>query len=1126
MLFIKKNVSCTKYFWAWTRKGLSIMKYSLFFFIVGTFTAVASVSYSQTAKFTLNMQDATVAQVLSRIESDSQFYFTYNTREINPNRVVSVQLTDVDIDILLKELFVGEDVHYIISDKHVVLYKDSKNAAKRSSQHDIRVTGIVTDNNREPLPGVNVVIKGTSTGTITDIDGRYMISVPDKESVLLFSFTGFVTQEIAVGDKTQISIYLIEDSKELDEVIVVGYGTMKKSDITGSIVSVKTDQLRDISATNAARALQGKAAGVDIVASGQKPGDGSSIRVRGTRSFKASNDPLYIIDGIPFNRWINDLNPADIESIEILKDASATAIYGSRGANGVILITTKKAKAGKSEISYDFYYGTQKPLRKLDMMDAAQYLELNRNAARATNTYPTDGSTNVADDIKMLKYKDSYVEESIRMAYDDAGNYDPSKLRSFDWPGATLQTGNIMSHQLNFTGGNDKSKVMVSAGYFKNEGIVIGQDYERLSFRVNADYEITKWLKVGGSTAFTQGIKNNGFNNYPHALSMNPLAVPRDNEGVLINRPGNDPLLWNPYYNFDEKNYKNEERRYRFMGSFFLDVNFGEGLRYRMNFGPDFGQLRTGTFAGTESTTRAGGNSIATNSQEQYMTYVLENVLYYDKTINENHRLGVTLMQSFEQERKETLNANVSDLPYEHQLFYNIGSAATITGIGSSLVEWRMLSYMGRFNYSFNDKYLITLTGRIDGSSRLSRTNKYAFFPSVALAWRMKEENFLKDIDSIDNLKLRLGYGQTGNSSISPYETLGSLSRTAYATDDVAVYGYSPNLLYNPDLKWEKTGQYNIGLDFGFFGGRISGTIDAYRQNTTDLLLERQLPTASGFGRITQNIGQTRNTGLEIGLNTINVDGKNFSWTTDWMFYTNKEEIVSLYQGKEDDIGNKWFIGHPIVTHYDYKFDGIWQNTPEDQARMALFNNNGGTFQAGDIKLYDVDGNDKITSDDRMILGTIMPKWTASMTNTFTYKNFDLSFFLYARYGQMITMSTSHLRMEGRYNNLDVDYWTPDNPSNKYPRADKTSEFPNYIEALSYQDGSFLKLKNLTLGYTLPKSVTEKIMLQRCRFYITAENLFMLTDYDGLDPENGTNRGGEGTTPSPKNMLFGLNITF
>ncbi|MDR1723635.1 MAG: TonB-dependent receptor [Tannerella sp.] len=1099
------------------------MKLSITLLFMCALQTIAVNTMAQNAIIVLEQKSMTIAQLFEAIDNQTDYLVVYSDNEIDSRDIVEFSEQTGTVKSYLEEAFANTGIRFEFENNYIVLSRNPIISHALNNAATFKVSGVVTDEAGEPIIGANVYEKGTTNGTITDAYGEYSISV-SPNAILVFSYVGYITKELEVGNSTNINAILKEDSRQLDEVVVVGYGTQKKSDITGSIASIKAGQIQDISATNAALAIQGKAAGIDIVAAGQKPGDGSTIRVRGTRSFNASNDPLYIIDGIPFNRWINDLNPSDIESIEILKDASATAIYGSRGANGVIIISTKKAKEGRSEITYDFYYGFQRPQKTYDMMDAAQFLELNREAARASNMYPLDGSNNLSDDLKILRYRDKWSDESITMGYDESGVYHADRVRTFDWGNAAIQTGNIMSHQINFTGGNEKAHVMVSAGYYSNKGIIKGQDFERFSFRVNAEYEIKKWLKIGGSTAFTPSVKNAGANSYFAGTAIPQYAIPFDDEGYMINQPVNDTYFWNIYYDFDRKNFISEQRRYRFMGSYYLDLNLGKGLRYRMNFGPDFGLLRSGDFAGVLASSRKNALNIASESTEQYMTYVLENLLYYDKTFGK-HKIGITLMQSFEQERQENLSGSVADLPYEHQQFYNLGSAATITGVGSNFVMWRMLSYMGRLNYNFNEKYLLTLTGRFDGASRLAKGHKFTFFPSAAVAWRINQEDFLSGVDILDNLKLRLGYGQTGNSSVSPYGTLGGLTRTQYSTDDTSAFGYKPSVLINSDLTWEKTGQYNIGIDFSFLKGRIAGTIDAYRQNTTDLLLSRQLPTASGFSQITENVGSTRNTGIEIGLNTINVHQKDgFQWTTDLMFYSNKEEIVSLYKGKVDDVGNLWFIGHPIITHYDYKFDGIWQTAEADQ--MAIINSNGGTFKAGQIKLADTDGNDKINSDDRVILGSIVPKWTGSLTNTFSYKNLSLSLFLYARYGQMIRSSIERLTLDGRTNTLDVNYWTPTNPSNEYPRPDRNNQNPPYVSALSYEDGSFWKLKSATLSYILPHSITQKIMMNRCRIYITTENPFVFTKYTGLDPENGSARTGEVTTPSTKNVLIGLNITF
>lgn len=1093
---------------------------------------MATNTEAQDAIIELNSNSVTVDKLIREIEKQTDYLVVYSNREVNTSRTVNLKNQSDKVSEYLNQTFQGTDIGYDFEKNYIVLSKIanrssdlSKKLIEVTQQQKNNITGTVVDASGIPIIGANIIEEGTTNGTITDNDGNFSLEV-NENAVLHISYIGYIDQNINTKGKTRFNIKLIEDTQALDELIVVGYGTQKKSDVTGSIVTIKSDQIKNTSAVNAARALQGKAAGVDIVAAGQKPGDGSTIRIRGTRSFSASNDPLYVIDGIPFNRGINDLNPSDIESIEVLKDASATAIYGSRGANGVILITTKKAKEGKSEIAYDMFYGIQSAQKVYDMMDGAEYLELLREAGRASNLYPQDGSVNLADDLKLMKYRDQWTDESVQMGYDDSGIYNPSRVRSFDWGAAALQTGNILSHQISFTGGNDKAKVFISAGYYNETGIIKTQDFERFSFRINAEYDIKSWIKVGGSMAFTPSTRNNGSNLYLQATGINPLAIPFDEEGNIIDQPTKDSYVWNIYHDFDNKNYVSEEQKYRFTGSYYLDLNFGHGLKYRMNFGPDFGSTRDGVFGGVKSNKGRGGLSSANMSSQQYMTYVLENVLYYDNTFGKNH-IGATLMQSVEQERLENLSGNVIDLPYEHQQFYNLGSASTITGVGSNLVEWKMLSYMARLNYSYYEKYLLTLTGRIDGSSRLSKGNKYTFFPSAALGWRLSEEDVFKDISNVDNLKLRMGYGETGNSSVSPYGTLGSLERTVYATDDDPLYGYQPNLLFNPNLGWEKTKQFNVGIDFSFFKGRVSGVIDGYRQRTTDLLLSRQLPTASGFSSITENVGSTQNTGLEIALSTVNVKTKGgFSWTSDFMFYTNKEEIISLYKGKVDDIGNTWFIGHPIVTHYDYKFDGIWQNTPEDLEKMQLINANGGTFKTGEIKIADIEGDNKITSEDRMILGNTVPKWTGSMTNTFNYKGFDLNIFFYARIGQMIKSSTNRLTLDTRTNSLDVNYWTPSNPSNEYPQPNRNTQTPNYIGTLTYEDGSFIKLRNLTFGYQIPSVIVQKIKASGCRLYINIENPLVLTKFTGLDPENGSSRGGEVTTPSTKRVLFGLNFTF
>ena len=980
---------------------------------------------------------------------------------------------------------------------------------------NVSVTGSVKNASGEPIPGVTILVKGTTNGTITDFNGNYSLGNVPPDGYFIFSFVGMKTQEINVAGKTKVNVVMEEQTIGLDEVVAVGYGSMRKKDVTGSVASVSRDNILANPSMNAVNAIQGKVAGVDIFSTGQKPGDAPSIRVRGNRSIKASNDPLYVVDGIPFEGNLKDVNSSDIESMEVLKDASATAIYGSRGANGVILITTRRGKLGKSEVSFNSYYGVQVN-NKLDIMNAAEFVEARREAQRNVGKY-NSAVPNLALDKTMFYYPDKYVIESISAAYDENGNYDPTKIRSYDWVDAISQLGIIQDHQLSILGGNDKTKVSFSAGYFDNQGGIKGFGYNKYSIRMTIDQEINKWLKIGGSMASSFNKKNESSNVYYYASITNPLNPFNDENGIPQLMPGGE-LMANAI--LSSQNDIIENKSNRFYGSYYTEIKLAEGLKYRLNFGPDYQDGRTGTSYGSQGS-RLGGEPTASNSTFEQFHYTLDNLLYYDKNINNIHRFGVTILHSIEGYNYESLNGAVSGLPYEYQKWYNLGTATSITGLGSSYSQWRLNSYMARVNYSLNEKYLFTLTGRYDGSSRLADGNKYTFFPSAAFSWRIMEEPFIKKNGLFDDLKLRLGYGKTGNTSISPYETLGSLSRTTYSTGDSGFLGYSPNLLYNPNLTWETTAQYNMGLDFSLLKNRISGTIDVYRQSTSDLLLPRQLPVASGFSSITQNIGSTRNSGVEVSLSGVIVKtAGGFTWDANVMFFANKEEITELYNGKVDDIGNKWFIGQPINTYYDYKFDGIWQDTDEDKALMAKYNANGSSYAPGEIRIWDKNGDFKITSDDRTILGSTVPKWSGSLSSNMSYKGFDFSFFVYTRQGQKV-YDDMGAQYEARYNWLNVNYWTPENHSNDFPRPVAGRQTPLNFASVCYQDGSFVKLKTVTLGYSLPKEILSKLDITKLRVYFTAQNPYMYKKTWSIDPEGlGFN------VPSVKTYLVGISVSF
>lgn len=957
------------------------------------------------------------------------------------------------------------------------------------------VTGRVTSmEDNSALPGVTILQMGTTNGTITDVNGQYSLQVPG-DAVLQFSSIGFTKEEISVNGRTTINVQLSTDIQALSEVVVVGYGSQEKRDITGSIASVSSQQITEVPVVSVDQALQGRVAGVDVVSQGSRPGQGVTIRIRGRRSILANNDPLFVLDGIPLAGGLEDIDPNDIESTEILKDASATAIYGSRGANGVVLITTKRGKEGKTQISYNAYYGIQNAINKVDMMNGAEFAELKRESRRTTGNYTTDEA--LFEPVEL---------ESIRLG------------RSTNYQDLIMGTGNQQSHHIGIYGGESKTKFAISGNYFNQEGITPGQAFQRFSIRINLDHQITDRLKVGASTLISRALTNWGSSPYDGALQENPLGVPYDEEGNLIFLPTTDGLRTNPLAEIQPNANLDDRKRARLFSSIYGEYKILEGLTYRLNFGPDQTSFKRGTFLASQTNSRRGGQPTASNENFEQFSYTLENILNYDKQLNEQHKLGVTLLHSIQRQRFENSGTSVLGLPYESQLYYNLGSASTITRVSSGLSEWSILSYMGRINYSLNDKYLFTFTTRADGSSRLAEGKKFGFFPSAAFGWRISEEGFMQSQNLISNAKLRASYGIIGNTGINPYQTQGSLSRTVYAFENTGAFGYRPQDLPNPNLKWETTAMLNVGLDFNVFKGRISASLDFYQANTTDLLMERQLPITSGYSNIIENIGATRNTGFELFMETVNIDRNNFRWKTSFNFFTNNEEIVELYGGTKDDVGNRWFIGKPLTVFYDYEKAGIWQTNEEDVAKSF-------GQKPGEIKITDQNNDGKINEEDRVILGSEVPDWSGGMSNSFKYKGLELSVFIFTRQGSLIRSAfhENHNYLFGRYNNLDVDYWTPDNPTNAYPRPNQNQERPVYNSSLAYFDGSFVKIRNISLSYTLPETLMERTFVNSLRFYATAQNPFIFTDYEGYDPESGFNAF---QSPSVRTILLGINAKF
>ncbi|WP_338874961.1 TonB-dependent receptor [Spirosoma sp. SC4-14] len=996
--------------------------------------------------------------------------------------------------------------------------------AKENPTQELTITGkVISGDDNNSLPGVSVTVKGTTRGTTTNADGEYRINVPNSRAVLVFSAVGFTSQEVPVGSKTVIDLTLLTDTRALNEVVVVGYGSQKKSQTTGAISSVTPKQITEQPITNIGQAMQGRVAGVDVAQSGSRPGSVPTIRIRGRRSFNAGNDPLYVVDGIPLSAGYEDINPNDVGSMEILKDATATAIYGARGANGVVLVTTKRGNpTGKTTISYDSYAGVTDALDKIHLFSGPEFAEFVREAYRATGNYKDVNGNPVPTGVA-----DAYADSKVAvLGGDPAVAAGIAANRNTDWQSLILKQGFQQNHSLGIQGGNEKTQFYISAGYFVDKGIMPGLDFTRYSLRANVDHQINKALKVGIASYMMYSLRNGeNLNPYNFTLQQNPLGRPYDDNGNLIFSPTNDALLTNPLAEVVPGAQVEQTKKYRIFNSIYAEVKIIDGLKYRVNFGPDFTINRYGRFIGSLTNARKGGDPQASSSNNFGFNYTLENVVTYNKKFGD-HNFGITGLQSIQRDNYEAYGINVQGVPAETQQFYNLGNASSVLGVSSNLIQWTINSFMGRINYDYKDKYLVTATIRRDGSSRFGENTKYGNFPGIALGWNISNEDFMKGSTWVDLLKLRASRGSVGNQGVAPYQTQGLLDRTVYAYGNTAAYGYRPSTIGNPDLRWETSTTTNIGVDFSLWRGRVTGAIELYKTRTTDLLLSDLLPTSIGFNSVTRNIGETQNKGVEVSISTVNVNTKGgFKWTSDIVFSKNSEAIISLFNGPIDDVGNKRFIGKPLTEFYDYKKAGIWQTSEADAAK---------SYQSavGQIKVQDTNGDGKITADDRVFLGSDIPTWSGGITNRFSYKGFDFNFFIYARVGQTI-LSGFHQNnnaLAGRYEQIKVDYWTPNNPTNEFPRPNSSQEFPVYNTAIIYFDGSFVKVRNINFGYTFPQKIAQKLRMQSLRIFSSIQQPFIFSTYrskyNGVDPETSNGTVSNGVTPATRVTTFGLNVKF
>jgi TonB-linked SusC/RagA family outer membrane protein len=965
------------------------------------------------------------------------------------------------------------------------------------AQHDIK--GNVKDSSGEPLIGVTVSVDG-KTETVTDVNGNFTLPHVLPSSVIKVTYVGFESQEQKAGNRTHYNIIMRSGYQSLNEVVVVGYGAVKKRDLVGSISSIKAKDITAVPSTNVLESMQGKIAGLDMTRSSGAVGSGFNFNVRGNRSLTASNAPLILVDGIAYGSDVT-VNPNDIESIEVLKDASTTAIYGSRGANGVIMITTKKGSKGKTRVDMNMYCGPVYSTNLPKLMNTKEYVAFRREAMKAVGKWSSE-----ADDASI------WDSESLTRIHNNVNT---------DWLDLVMQSAFTQNYQVSVNGGTETTQVSASMDYLKETGLLKGDDMKRYDGRLNIVQKINRNMEAGASVLYSyrqQFASPSGI--YHYAQVYDPYGVPYNDDGSINEHPftGSGSTSLNPLLDQSRDNYEDETIANRLFGTAYFNWTIIKGLTYRTNLGVDVQNNREGVFEGINSSYATGNSGLAFASKDETHnnSYTWENTLTYSRDFG-IHSLTAMLGHSMSKSHYEDTYASGKGYSFEEGLFHNLDGAQKDYKISSSLTETSILSYFTRLNYKLLDRYLFTFTLRADGSSVLAEGNKWGYFPSMAAAWRIKDETFLKDINAISDLKIRLSYGLSGNSAVSAYQTSGGLSETFYDFEGTAAYGYRPYLLANHDLKWEKTRVLNFGVDFGLIKNRIYATVDAYKTWTSDLLLPMIVPGHTGFTSVISNVGKTETRGIDITVNTVNFDTPKFKWNTTFTFTANKEKITSI-NSDQDDIANGWFIGQPTRVFYDYEKIGIWQTNEADEA--AKYGQ-----VPGDIKVKDQNGDGKITAtDDRKIIGQQTPKWTAGLNNSFQYDDFELSFFLYARVGQTIcNYANLAFYPSGWVNQPACDYWTETNPTNAFPRPNFNHDQKMlYFSTLGYEKGDFLKIKDITLAYNVPAVILQHTGLSKLRLYATMKNYFTFCHQSNYDPE----RGGAMSYPLTKELVFGINVSF
>ncbi len=1099
---MKKNVFliCCRHLFAHSAKIFKIMRISIFLLFLTILQTYAADNYAQDTKLDIKVQNATIADVLGQIEDQSDFYFFYNNETVKTDDIVSVNFSNKNIFDILDVLFEGKEIDYTVNKRQIILMGKGEASLLQMKKS---VTGKVTDSQGISLPGVAVVVKGTNIGVTTDVDGNFSIDIPVGSNILLFSFVGMKSMEVDASTETILSVVMTPDFIGIEEVVAVGYGTMKKSDLTGSVTQVKAQDLSVVSVANPIQALQGRAAGVAVMSDNQ-PGESPTIRIRGNGSITAGNNPLIVVDGFPLvDANLSDFNPNDIASMEILKDASSTAIYGSRGANGIVMITTKSGTKGRNDFTVNSYYGFQTPARMVEMLDRDEFISFINEAYTFSNGNP------------------------VYSASSPAPNYNT------DWQKELfLDNSSVQDHSLTFSGGNNKTAYMISAGLYSQDGLLGKSGYERFSVRTNLTHEFSKWLKIGSHIQASRSTRDQNSGSPVNIFRFGWPTMPVKNTDGSWYYAALDPQHssyvegnWNPVA--DAFELTNKTSTDRVVGDVFAEFTITDGLTFKTNFGADISNSKGYYYATSNHSSGMSSGGSAKQTYKRRTTKITENILTYTKTIND-HRLTATGVYSYQDYLYEDLELSGSGFPTDVTGADNMSLANPESiGYGTDKYSSKLISWTARAAYIYKDKYMLTATGRYDGSSRFGANNKWGFFPSVGLGWKVDQESFMKDNEVVSNLKVRGSYGITGNQEIDNYASLASLSNVNYIDDNTPILGFKEGL-GNPNLKWERTQQLDIGVDVGLWS-RVNIALDYYKRNTTDLLYNVPIPTTSGFKSMLQNIGEVENQGFEFSANARVIDSE-IKWDVNVNLSKNVNKVVELYGdvekirvGETQGIAEFLIVGEPVNGLWARESAGIITTQEQLNAYQAIRS----TAQLGEEMYADNTPDNKINSDDYILIGSTEPDLFYGISTSLKYKNISLNVYGqgatgiatddtgYLIYGENQIQNRNYIPSKYAYERM----WSESNPNGTFPRAgarevalsDRTNGNRNYFI-----------IKNIKLSYDIkPALLSDAKWVKDFTVFVNAQNYFAISNFRGYNPENG-----DVEYPLAKALILGINVNF